>query len=80
MKLTKRYTKKTPKFSRKLRNIGIALATAGGVIIAAPIALPTIVISNATYLAVAGTVATAVSQTVVSDNENDAETENNGNK
>ena len=75
MKLTKRYTKKTPKFFRKLRNIGIALATAAGVIIAAPIALPTIVISIATYLAVAGTVATAVSQAVVSDNENDAETE-----
>lgn len=71
MKLTKRYKKKTPKFFRKLRNIGIALATAGGVIIAAPISLPAIVISIATYLTVAGTVATAVSQAVVSDNETD---------
>ena len=69
MKLIKRYTEKTPTFFRKLRNIGIALATAGGVIIAAPISLPAIVISIATYLTVAGTVATAVSQAVVSDND-----------
>ena len=69
MKLTKRYTKKTPTFFRKLRNIGIALAAAGGVIIAAPISLPAIVVSIATYLTVAGTVATAVSQAVVSDND-----------
>jgi hypothetical protein len=69
MKLKERYKKPTPPFFRKLRNIGIALATAGGVIIAAPISLPAAVITVATYLTVAGTVATAVSQAVVSDNE-----------
>ena len=69
MKITERYKKKTPSFFRKLRNIGIALAAAGGVIIAAPISLPAIVVTVATYLTVAGTVATAVSQAVVSDNE-----------
>ena len=71
MKLIKRYTKKTPTFFRKLRNIGIAVAAAGGVIIAAPISLPAIVISVATYLTVAGTVATAVSQAVVADEDQD---------
>lgn len=40
MKLIERYQKPTPSFFRTLRNIGIALATAGGAIIAAPIALP----------------------------------------
>jgi len=69
MKLKERYKRKTPNFFRKLRNIGIALAAAGGVIIAAPISLPAIVISIATYLTVAGTVATAVSQAVVSDED-----------
>ena len=69
MKIKDRYKRKTPTFFRKLRNIGIALAAAGGVIIAAPISLPAIVISVATYLTVAGTVATAVSQAVVSDND-----------
>jgi len=69
MKIIDRYKKQTPSFFRKLRNIGIALATAGGVIIAAPISLPAAVITIATYLTVAGTVATAVSQAVVSDEE-----------
>jgi len=69
MKITERYKKPTPTFFRKLRNIGIALATAGGAIIAAPIALPTLVITIATYLTVAGTVATAVSQAVVADSD-----------
>ena len=68
MNLVERYNKPTPKFFKILRNIGIALATAGGAIIAAPISMPAIVLSIATYMTVAGTVATAVSQAVVSDN------------
>jgi hypothetical protein len=73
MKLIDRYKKSTPSFFRKLRNIGIAMAATGGAIIAAPIALPALVITIATYLTVVGTVATAVSQAVVSDDENDSE-------
>ena len=69
MNLIERYQKPTPKFFKTLRNIGIALATAGGAIIAAPISLPAIVITVATYLTVAGTVATAISQAVVSDDK-----------
>lgn len=65
MKLQERYQKRTPSFFRRLRNIGIALAAASGAILAAPIALPAAMISIAGYLAVAGTVATAVSQAVV---------------
>jgi len=73
MKLIDRYKKPTPTFFRKLRNIGIALAATGGAILAAPISLPALVITIASYLAVAGTVVTTVSQAVVSDNENEAE-------
>lgn len=69
MKLVKRYKEPTPKFFRILRNIGIAMATIGAVIIAAPVALPAIVVTVAGYLTVAGTVATAVSQAVVRDEE-----------
>jgi len=68
MNIVERYKKPTPKFFKTLRNIGIALATAGGAIIAAPISMPALVITIATYLTVAGTVATAVSQAVVTDN------------
>ena len=69
MNLVERYKKPTPKFFRLLRNIGIALATAGGAIIAAPVSLPAIVITIGTYMTVAGTVATAVSQAVTIDDE-----------
>ncbi|WP_417200020.1 hypothetical protein [Bizionia sp.] len=68
MNVVERYKKPTPKFFKILRNIGIALATAGGAIIAAPVSIPAIVITIATYMTVAGTVATAVSQAVVIDN------------
>ncbi len=70
MNIVERYKKPTPKFFKTLRNIGIALATAGGAIIAAPISMPAIVVTIATYMTVAGTVATAVSQAVVLDEEN----------
>lgn len=67
MKIKDRYKSPTPRFFRRLRNIGIALATAGGTILAAPVLLPATVVSAAGYLAVAGTIASAVSQAVVSD-------------
>jgi len=70
MNIVERYKKPTPKFFKTLRNIGIAFATAGGAIIAAPISMPAIVVTIATYMTVAGTVATAVSQAVVTDDEN----------
>ncbi len=73
MKIIDRYKKPTPTFFRKLRNIGIALAATGGAILAAPISLPALVITIATYLTVVGTVATAVSQAVVSDDEKETE-------
>ena len=67
MNIVERYKKPTPKFFKTLRTIGIALATAGGAIIAAPISMPALVVTIATYMTVARTVATAVSQAVVSD-------------
>ena len=62
MNLIARVTSPTPKFFKLLRNIGIALATAGGAILAAPIALPAVVVTIGGYLVTAGAVATAVSQ------------------
>ena len=55
----------TPKFFKKLRNIGLVLATVAGTIVAAPVALPAVIIKIAGYLAVASGVASAVSQTAV---------------
>jgi|TARA_R110002033_G_scaffold110227_1_gene156078 hypothetical protein len=75
MNIVERYKKPTPKFFKTLRNIGIALATAGGAIIAAPISMPALVVTIATYMTVAGTVATAVSQAVVTDDKNTEDNE-----
>ena len=77
MNIVERYKKPTPKFFRTLRNIGIALATAGGAIIAAPMAMPALIVKIATYMTVAWTVATVVSQAVVKDEENVEDDETN---
>ena len=55
----------TPKFFKKLRSIGIVLGAVGATIIAAPVALPVVVVKIATYLTLAGGVLMAVSQTSV---------------
>ncbi|HEY2649484.1 MAG TPA: hypothetical protein VGI38_09815 [Puia sp.] len=69
MNLLERVASPTPTFFQKLRNIGLALAAISAAIIAAPVALPAIVTTIASYLAVAGTVLSAVSQiTIPGDN------------
>lgn len=69
----------TPKFFKVLRNIGLALAAASGALLAAPVALPAAVVTLAGYLAVAGTVVTAVSQTaVVKDGDNESVHDDDG--
>lgn len=67
MKLIDRLKAPTPKFYKILRNIGLGLAATGGVLVASPIALPALVVTIGGYLIVAGSVATAVSQTVTKD-------------
>lgn len=67
--LVNRVTNKTPKFFKLLRTIGIALAAASGAIMAAPIELPDVINSIAGYVAVAGSVMGAVSQTAVLNEE-----------
>ena len=62
MNLIKRAKAPTPKFFKVLRNIGLAIATVGGTILAAPIALPVVVTTIGGYLAVGGGVISAVSQ------------------
>ena len=63
--LIQRVQAPTPKFFKKLRTIGLALAAVSTTIAAATVALPLIVIKIAGYLAVASGVLSAVSQTAV---------------
>jgi hypothetical protein len=67
MKKQNRFTSPTPKFHRIVRNIGLGLVAAGGAIIASPVVLPTAIVSLASYLIVAGSVASAVAQSVTAD-------------
>jgi hypothetical protein len=62
MNIVERVKAPTPKFFKVLRAIGLGLAAVGGTILAAPITLPVVVSSIGGYLAVAGSVVTAVSQ------------------
>lgn len=69
-KIINRAKAPTPKFFKVLRNVGLVLATVGGTILAAPIALPIVVTTIGGYIAVAGGVLTATSQlTKTNDNE-----------
>jgi hypothetical protein len=67
MTILQRLTATTPSFFKKLRTISLALAAASGAVLAAPVALPAVLIKIAGYLAVAGSVATAVSQAAVAE-------------
>lgn len=64
MNIIDRLKAPTPKFFKVLRNVGLGLAAAGGVLVSSPIALPTLAVTIGGYLIVAGSVATAVSQAV----------------
>jgi hypothetical protein len=65
MNLLERVVSPTPTFFQKLRNIGLALAAVSAAIIGSPVALPAIITTIASYLAVAGTVLSGVSQITV---------------
>lgn len=62
MNLKDRIQSPTPQFFKKVRNAGLILATVSAAILTTPVALPLVVIKIAGYLAVAGGVASAVSQ------------------
>ncbi len=67
--VVERMSQKTPKFFIKVRNIGLILTAVAGSLLASPVTLPVVLVKIAGYLAVAGTVASAVSQTAVTNEE-----------
>ena len=62
MNISQRMKSPTPPFFKKVRNTGLVLAGLAASILGAPVALPAIVLKVASYLAVAGGVASTVSQ------------------
>ena len=65
MNLLERAVSPTPPFFQKLRNIGLALAAISAAIMTFPVSLPAIATTIASYLAVAGSVLSGVSQVTV---------------
>lgn len=65
MNVLERAEAPTPNFFKKLRTVGLILATVGSCVLTAPVTLPATVITIAGYLTVAAGVLTAVSQVTV---------------
>jgi len=61
----KRCQAKTPPFFKKLRTVGMVIVAVGTTIIAAPVVLPTAVVTMGGYLILGGSVMAAVSQAAV---------------
>lgn len=63
--LKSRWNGKTPTFWKKVQRLGVIAGAIGGVIIAAPVALPAAIVSAAGYLLLAGSVTATLSQLTV---------------
>jgi hypothetical protein len=70
MNLIERIESPTPSFFKKVRNIGLVLAAISATLLTTPVALPLVIVKIAGYLAVAGSVASAVCQTATETAEN----------
>lgn len=77
MNVVERAKAPTPKFFKVLRTIGLALLAVSGSIVAAPVALPAVVVTVAGYAAVAGGVLSAVSQITVDTSTSSATVQDN---
>jgi uncharacterized membrane protein len=73
--LKERWQGKTPQFWKKVQRYAIVAGTIAGSIIAAPIALPTLVVAVAGYVATAGAVAATLSQLTIDNNTQEDEQE-----
>ena len=62
MTVKQRLASPTPPFFKKIRNIGLLVASIGATVLAAPMALPPVLAKIGGYLAVAGSVASTISQ------------------
>ena len=71
MNILERLNAPTPAFFAKLRNFGLILAGISAAIFASPVLLPAGIVAVAGYLAVGGTVLSAVSQ-ITTNRENPA--------
>ncbi|MDE3237284.1 MAG: hypothetical protein KGO81_15165 [Bacteroidota bacterium] len=67
MNMIQRAQSPTPQFFKKLRTIGLGLATLSTAVLTLPVVLPSVIVTVAGYTAVAGTVLGGVSQLTVAE-------------
>ncbi len=67
--IMQRVTEPTPRFYRKIRNVGLLLTAISGAVLTAPVSLPAVMLTVAGYVALAGAIASAISQTAVQEEE-----------
>jgi hypothetical protein len=67
MNVIQRMQSPTPSFFKKVRKIALILAAVSGAILAAPATLPATLVTVASYMGIAASVATAISQTATED-------------
>ena len=65
--LKDRWSSKTPTFWKKVQRIGLVAGALGAAIIAAPVALPAVLVTASGYLVAVGGVTAALSQLTVED-------------
>ena len=65
--LKERWNGKTPKFWKRVQRWAIITGAVAGVVLAAPVTLPAVVITTATYVATVATTAATLSQLTVED-------------
>ena len=63
--IIQRVQEPTPRFFRKIRNAGLLLTAVSAALLTAPVTLPAALLTAAGYLAIAGAIAGAISQTAV---------------
>lgn len=68
-KIIQRLQEPTPRFFQKIRNFGLVLTTVSAVLTTAVIPLPAVLITIAGYTAIAGGIASAVSQAAIEKEE-----------
>lgn len=65
--LKDRWSSKTPTFWKKVQRVGLVAGALGAALIAAPIALPAVLVTASGYLVAVGGVTAALSQLTVED-------------
>lgn len=72
MNIAERLVAPTPPFFKKIRNVGLVLTAISAAVFGLPVALPVVITQIASYLAVAGSVMTGVSQATVNNEEGES--------